>query len=194
MPLGPLSSLRNRVFLASALVAVLSLVFALRFVTMRATRSAEEQLRRGLAEAADLVGRTYASRLESLATTARLVADLPVLKAAVDTDPLTVEPVARDYASRVKVQLLALANREGVLAVVGTQAAAGVDEAAVAEALLGHETTGFRRGRQGVLQVVTVPMAFRTQTPEVVGALSLGLALDTALARELRGVTESEVA
>jgi signal transduction histidine kinase len=196
MPLGPLASLRNRVFLASALVAVLALVFALRFVTDRATRSAEAELRRGLQEAADLVGRTYASRLESLATTARLVADLPILKAAVATgDPLTVEPVARDYASRVRVRLLAIANRDGrVLAVVGPQAEAGVDPAAVAQALLGHETTGFRSGRQGVLHVVTVPMAFRTQAPEVVGTLSLGLALDASLARELRGVTESEVA
>jgi signal transduction histidine kinase len=196
MPWGPLASLRNRVFLASALVAVLALAFALRFVTERATRGAEAQLRRGLGDAADLVGRSYASKLEALATTARLVADLPILKAAIATgDPGTVEPVARDYASRVKVQLLALANRDGrVLAVVGPQKEAGVDETAMREALLGHEVTGFRTGPEGVLHVVSVPMAFRTQAPEVEGALALGLALDESLARELRGVTESEVA
>jgi two-component system, NtrC family, sensor histidine kinase HydH len=69
-----------------------------------------------------------------------------------------------------------------------------VDPEAIAEGLLGQETAGFRTGRQGILHVVTVPMAFRTQAPEVVGTLSLGLALDTSLAHELRGVTESEVA
>ena len=37
-------------------------------------------------------------------------------------------------------------------------------------------------------------MAFRTDPPAVEGALVVGLALDEALAEELRGVTESEVA
>ena len=195
MPRGLLSSLRNRVFLASALVAIAALAFALQFVTTRATRSAEVELGRGLEEAATLVGRTYSSRLDTLLTTARLVADLPVLKAAVTTDAATVEPVARDYASLVKAHLLAIANHDGVvLARVGTEKDIGVGEDAVREALLGHEAVGFRAGPSGVLQVVTVPMAVRSQTPEVLGTLSLGLALDEALARELRGVTESEVA
>ena len=193
---GLFSSLRNRVFLASALVAIAALAFALQFVTVRATRSAEAELRRGLDEAATLVGHTYASRLDTLRTTARLVADLPVLKAAVATgDALTVEPVARDYASLVKARLMAVANHEGiVLARVGMNADAGVTESAVREALLGHEAVDFRTGPLGVLQVVTVPMTVRGQRPEVLGTLSLGLALDEPLAAELRGVTESEVA
>lgn len=195
MQFGLFSSLRNRVFLASALVAIAALAFALQFVTVRATRSAEAELRRGLDEAATLVAHTYASRLDTLLTTARLVADLPVLKAAVTTDAVTVEPVARDYASLVKAQLMAIANRDGVvLARVGANAGAGVTEAAVHEALLGHEVVDFRTGPVVVLQVVTVPMTLRGQTSEVLGTLSLGLALDEALAAELRGVTESEVA
>ena len=192
---GLFSSLRNRVFLASALVAIAALAFALQFVTTRATRSAEVELRRSLEEAATLVGHTYATRLDTLLTTARLVADLPVLKAAVTTDAVTVEPVARDYAALVKAHLLAIANHDGVvLARVGSQKDAGVGDDAVREALLGHEHVGFRAGPSGVLQVVTVPMVVRSQAPEVLGTLSLGLALDTALAGELRGVTESEVA
>ena len=195
MRLGFFSSLRNRVFLASALVAIAALAFALQFVTARATRSAEVELRRSLEESATLVGHTYATRLDTLLTTARLVADLPVLKAAVTTDAVTVEPVARDYARLLKTQLLAVANREGaVLARVGTQKDIGVGEDALREALLGKEAVSFRTGPTGVLQVVTVPMAVRSQTPEVLGTLSLGLALDEPLARELRGVTESEVA
>ena len=149
---GFFSSLRNRVFLASALVAIAALAFALQFVTTRATRSAEVELRRSLEEAATLVGHTYATRLDTLLTTARLVADLPVLKAAVTTDALTVEPVARDYASLVKAHLMAIANHDGVvLARVGTQKDAGVGEEAVREALLGREDVGFRSGPSGVL-------------------------------------------
>jgi anti-sigma-K factor RskA len=79
MAMGALSSLRNRVFLACAAVSVLALVFALQFVTVRATRSAEAQLKGALDEAALLVGRAYTSRAESLTTTARLIADLPLL-------------------------------------------------------------------------------------------------------------------
>jgi signal transduction histidine kinase len=192
---GLFSSLRNRVFLASALVAIVALAFALQFVTTRATRSAEVELRRSLEEAATLVGHTYATRLDTLLTTARLVADLPVLKAAVTTDAVTLEPVARDYASLVKAHLMAIANHDGVvLARVGPQQDAGVGEDAVREGLLGREDVSFRSGPSGALQVVTVPMVVRSQTPEVLGTLSLGLALDAALAGELRGVTESEVA
>ena len=178
---GLFSSLRNRVFLASALVAITALAFAFQFVTSRATRSAEVELRRSLEEAATLVGHTYATRLDTLLTTARLVADLPVLKAAVTTDAVTVEPVARDYAALVKAHLLAIANHDGVvLARVGPQKDAGVGEDAVREALLGREDVGFRSGPSGVLQVVTVPMVVRSQAPEVLGTLSLGLALSQA--------------
>ena len=67
-----------------------------------------------LDDSALLVGRSYASRLESLTTTARLIADLPLLKALVATgDADTVRPVARDYAAQIKAPLLAFANRDG---------------------------------------------------------------------------------
>ena len=194
---GPLSSLRNRVFLASVLVAVASLAFALRYVTHRATRSAETQLRRDLADAAELVDRSYDSRFEALRTMARLVADLPVLKAAAAEGHVpTVEPVARDYATFVKAQFMEITSREGrVLAVVGPHAEARVAESAVRDALAGRAGVGFSAGPRGLLQVVTVPMALLTTTaPEVVGTLSLGLAIDPSLALDLRGVTESEVA
>ena len=47
----PTSSLSNRIFIACALVATLSLGFAFYFVNARATREAEAELRRGLNEA-----------------------------------------------------------------------------------------------------------------------------------------------
>ena len=57
------SSLKNRVFLASASVAVLSIVFALRFVTVRVSREAEADLQRGLRESATLVDQQHAARV-----------------------------------------------------------------------------------------------------------------------------------
>jgi hypothetical protein len=90
-----LASLRNRVFLASAVVAVLSIAFALQFVTNRVAREAEAELERGLSDAGVLLEQHLASRGEMLILVARLIADLPKLKAAVETgDPPTVQPIA----------------------------------------------------------------------------------------------------
>jgi signal transduction histidine kinase len=191
-----LSSLSNRVFLACVFVSVLSIGFALRFVTARASRGAEAELKRGLEEAAAVVAQSYEARVDILTTTARLVADLPKLMAAVETgDPPTVAPVAADYQARIKADLFALTNRRGErLVALGPKAAAGVDEEAVQEALLGHEATRFRAAPEGLLQVVTVPILLGRDPPEVLGTLSLGLALDQALAAQLKGTTESEVA
>ena len=53
------ATLRGRVFVASALVAVLTIAFALRFVTGRVAAQAEEELRRGLRESADLLQQQF---------------------------------------------------------------------------------------------------------------------------------------
>ena len=91
------SSLRGRIFLASALVAVLSVAFAIQFVRRRVADEADAELRRSLDRAARLVEQHHASRLEALTAQARLIADLPTLAAAVDTGhPPTVEPIAQD--------------------------------------------------------------------------------------------------
>src|SRR6266536_3415017 len=96
-----LSSPQNRVFVATALLAVLH------FVSTRVTREGEEQLRRGLVEAANIVEQQHSSRRETLTEMARIVADLPKLKAAMaDRHPPTVEPVAMDYRSQVRADLL----------------------------------------------------------------------------------------
>ena len=60
-PTNFLASLRNRVFLASAVVAVLSIAFALQFVTNRVAAEAEGELERGLSDAASLLEQHLAS-------------------------------------------------------------------------------------------------------------------------------------
>ena len=70
----------------------------------------------------------------------------------------------------------------------------GSAESAVREALLGREAIGFSGAVRACFRWSRCPWPCAPQAPEVVGTLSLGLALDASLARDLRGVTESEVA
>src|SRR5687768_5713801 len=101
------SSLTNRVFLACTLLAMLSLGFASFFVNARASTEAEADLRRGLAEAGTLVDQQRATVTDTLTRIARVVADLPKLKAAVETgDPPTVQPLADEYLREVNADLL----------------------------------------------------------------------------------------
>ena len=96
---------RNRIFLASAALAVLSIGFALYFVNARVTREAEAELQRGLQEAGRWSSSTAATLAETFTLMARLVADLPKLKAAVETgDPPTVQPLADDYREQSRAR------------------------------------------------------------------------------------------
>jgi signal transduction histidine kinase len=191
-----LSSLKNRVFLASATVAVLSIVFALRFVTARVSREAEADLERGLRESANLVDHQHAARVETLTVMARLVADLPRLKAAVETrDPPTVQPLADEYSTQLGCDLLVVADATGrLLALVGAPPDAGARLASVGPGA--RETRGAEFVESGgrVLEVITVPIALGLDTPEILGLLTVGFALDRELGARYRAATGSEVA
>ena len=192
-----LSSLKNRIFLASALLAVFSIVFPLRLVTSRLEREVEAELERGLGEGASLLEEQHAARLQTLLLMARLVADLPKLKAAVDTnEPTTVQPLAQEYRELVRSDLFVVANRSGgVLVALGGPAGAIADRSAVQAALGGRESTTFRAQPDGVLEMVTVPIGMETGgPPEVLGALSLGFVLNDGLAAQFKRVTAGEVA
>src|SRR5713226_6603270 len=116
-----LGSLTNRIFLASAALAVVSIGSAVYFVSRTTTREAEAELQRGLIEAGTLVDQQTASLVQTSTVMARLVADLPKLKAAVDSgDPPTIQPLARDYQRELGAALLVITNRKGqVLATAG---------------------------------------------------------------------------
>lgn len=189
----PLSSLRSRIFLACLAVALLSIAVTGRFVTGRVEAQAEVELSRGLREAATLMQEHHASRFGTLADKARLVADLPLLKAAVDTDhPATVQDVARELDERVRSDLLVVTGSDGApLASLGTDAPP--DRQAVRLALEGRESSGFQSLGGRLLQVVTVPLSIGPDPPEILGTLGVGLAIDDSLAREFSRVTGSEV-
>jgi signal transduction histidine kinase len=189
-----LASLQNRMFLASATVAVIAVGFAILFVTRRVAGQAEVELQRGVSEAGRQLERHFAARAETLALVSRLIADLPKLKAAVETgDPPTVQPLLEDYRAQARADLLAVHNRQGQALGASGAPDVTVPAAAVRAALGGKAAVTFPSAAHGVLHVITVPIVIGTAPPEVLGTLSLGFALGDTLATEFKTVTQSEV-
>jgi signal transduction histidine kinase len=190
------SSLTNRVFLACTLLATLSLGFAFYFVNERASAAAEDELRRGLVEAGSLVDQHAATRTDQYIRLTRVVADLPKLKAAVETaDPPTVQPLADDYRGEMNADLLILTGRTGQL--LGSAATSALDIPALladvpAESL--DETSTFLPHERGVLQLVGAPIFLEGPLPDLLGRLTVGFFLDDRLAAELKRLTGSDIA
>jgi len=193
------SSLTNRIFFATSALAVLSIGVAIAIVNARVTREAEDELQRGLEEAARLVDQHHETQVDSSRRMARLVADLPKLKAAVDTaDPPTLAPMAADYREQTGSALVVVVHRSGrILARAGAvdpAFAAGPPRPGIAEALAGRETTAFWPSAQGILEVVTVPIVIGQPGPEILGTLSVGFAFDDPLAARFKALTDSDIA
>lgn len=184
-------ALRGRIFLASAFVAMVSLAAALQFVTGRVNDQAEIELRHGLDRAARLVEEEHASRLGTLEVQARLLADLPTLKASVATgDPATVALLARDLRDRARADIIGVASAEGrSLAWVGEDLAGWSPRR-----LPGEEGSAFLAAPHAILQVVTVSILVGPDPPERLGALSLGARLDEDRVRQFEAVTDARVA
>ena len=194
-----LGSLTNRIFLASAALAVVSIGAAVYFVSRTTTRQAEAELQRGLLEAGTLVDQQTAALAQNLTVMARLVADSPKFKAAIDTgDPPTVQPIALDYQKQLGSALVVVTNRKGdVLATVGSldvspEAIGRLPE--IRTALAGKESSGVWAQSNGALQVVSVPVAIGIDRPELMGTLTVGYRLDEALAEQFKRETQSDIA
>jgi signal transduction histidine kinase len=182
-----LRSLKNRIFVAAALLAVLPMAVVLEFVSARVARQSEEGLHRGLRDAVRRLAEYQRARVDTLTDMARLIADLPKLKAAVATgDRPTVEPLARDYMARTHSDMFVLLDRRGgVLAALGAQADpsdADVDGA-----------VSFRVDSERLLEVVAVPLYVGPEPLERLGTLRLGFSLDDTLAARLKALVDCEI-
>ncbi len=166
-----LSSLTNRLFAAMALLAVLSIGAATYYATAAVTAQAEAELRRGLDEAGTLVEQYRTPLLDHFNREARLVADLPKLKAAVAVnDPPTLRPIAEDYQKQLGADFFLVTGPRGrELARIGTSEP------------------------NGILQVVSVPITIGEETPELLGTLSVGFTLDSPSAERFKALTNSEI-
>ena len=189
------SSLTNRIFLAWTLVAALSLGFALYVVNARATQEAEADLVRGLDEAGTLVEENREELTNTVTRLARLVADLPKLKAAVETgDPPTVQPLGEEYRGQIGTDLLLVTGRQGQpLATAGPTPS----DLTVPDGLTpgsDEELATFASSPNGVLQVVSEPILLAGTPPDVLGRLTVGFYLDDGFAERIKRLTGSEIA
>ena len=195
-----LSSLTNRIFLAAALLVALATGLTAAFVSARVRAQAEQELQRGLAEAGAVVGRQGDARLETLSLLARLIADLPKLKAAVATgDPPTVQPLAAEYQEMLPSSglLLVTGGDARVLAAVGpltVEPDAGSSLPSVRAALAGVPSSSFRPRADGLLQVLSVPITVGDAPALIAGSLSVGYLLDGAVASDFKHLTGSDIA
>jgi signal transduction histidine kinase len=190
------SSLTNRIFFASALLAVLTIGVAVYRVNVAVTAQAESELRRGVEEAGTLLEEYRNNLFEHFTREARLVADLSNLKAAIDTkDPVTVQPIAEEYQRRIGSDLFVVTDPSGRVLAEAGRLKMPRDDPAVIEAIrrasTGHEALSLWPHKSGVIQVASVPSFLDT---ELLGTVSVGSSLDQEAATGFRALTNSEVA
>ena len=193
-----LGSITNRIFLASALLAMLSIGAAVYFVSARMTTQTELELQRDLALAATLVDDQRRTQFDNFVRTATLIADLPKFKAAVDIgDRPTIAPIARDYLTKAGADLLIVTDRRGEqLALAGDTDAhpktAGTND--VALAVEGKGSPAFWVHPAGVLEVVSVPIIVGLERPDLLGVLTVGYLLDDRRAAQFKTLTGADIA
>src|SRR5688572_8404747 len=190
------SSLTNRIFVATAALAVMAIAVAVYRINVAVTAQAENELRRGLVEAATLLEEHRTTLFDHFSREARLVADLSNMKAAIATgDPPTVLPIASGYQHQLGSDLFVVTDpRGGVLAEAGRIRVPPTDAIVIetlAQATAGREVVALWPHVGGVLQIVAVPSY---SGPELIGTVTVGSSLDeTALAR-FKALTNSEIA
>ena len=189
------SSLTNRIFIASTLLAIVSLGLAFYFVNARVSSEAEADLRRSLTEAATLVDLRRENLTDTFRTMARLVADIPKLKASMaDADAATAQPVADEYRRLISADLLVLTDPHGgVLGVSGGDAEPILRLGDPAKPL--EEISTFVPRARGLLEAISVPVVTLDGDPPLVyGRLSVGFFMDDRLAARFKELTGTEVA
>ena len=195
-----LSSLTNRIFLAAALLVIVATGATALFVNARVTAQAEWDLQRELVESGAVVGRQGEALVENFSVLARLIADLPKLKAAVATgDPPTVQPLAAEYQQMLSGSSLVIVTDGDarVLALAGPLAIERETASAlpsVRAALGGSPSSSFRPHADGLLQVLSVPITVGGEPASIAGSLSVGFLLDGAVASDFKQLTGSDIA
>lgn len=193
-----LGSITNRIFLASALLAMLSIGAAVYFVSARMTTQTEIELQRDLSEAASLVDDQRRTQFDNFARTATLIADLPKFKAVVEIgDRPTIEPIALDYLTKAGADLLMVTGRHGEPLALASELdvhplSAALNDVALAAA--GKGAPAFWEHPSGVLEVVSVPITLGLDQPELLGVLSIGYLLDERRAAQFKALTGADIA
>lgn len=191
-----LGSLSNRLFLVCVLLSTLSIGAAMFFVSARLTREHEGAMAARLDETIALVERQRLQGVDTSTRLARLVADLPKLKAAIATgDAPTVAPIVSSYREDIGADVLIVRGADGVpLYTAGDVRGAVADRRPGPVRADGPATLATLAHPRGVLQTVSVPIVIGVDTVEHLGVLDTGTLLDDMRSRELRDATGSELA
>ncbi|MEQ1759175.1 MAG: ATP-binding protein [Vicinamibacterales bacterium] len=187
------TSLTNRIFLACTLLVTLALALAFAYLYWRTSRDTETDLARELQESSVLMQEYQASLTDTFGRMTRMVADLPKLKAAVETaDPPTIQPLADEYLARIGADTLILTGRSGVVlatsGVVPAQIPAPASQASL------DEHSAFWPHDRGLLEITSVPILLDGTPPDILGRLTVGFLLDDARARQFKRLTGSDFA
>lgn len=192
-----LGSITNRIFLASALLAMLSIAAAVFLISGRMTRETEAELQRDLTEAATLVNEQRRTQFDNVARIAQLIADLPKFKAVVElADPPTLKPIAADYRLQAGADLLMVSDSRGtLLAQAGEPVTPPATTAADLQRTLdGQVAPAFWLHPRGIMEVVSVRVIVGLERPQVLGVLSLGYLLDDQRAAQFKSLTGADIA
>jgi signal transduction histidine kinase len=189
------SSLTNRIFLASTLLAVLALGSAFYFVNAQVSEEAEADLRRSVNAAATLIDRRQQDVTDSFTKVARIAAEVPQLKAAVATrDPLTVQQIAVKYLGPLNLELYLVTDRAGAVLATSDPQVASLSAAEFPPDSL-EELSALTTHPRGLLQMISVPLFIDSSgVREFLGRLTVGSFMDDTAASRLRDLTGREVA
>ena len=197
------SSLTNRIFVASALLAVVSIALGIYNVNVAVTKQAEDELMRGLTEARTLIEENRLFQVVNFTRDARLIADLPRLKAAIgEGDSATARGVVEEYQKELAADLFMVTDRQGKVLVwlpegPDRRVTAPIERlSGVIRAVGGKETSSFVAHTGGILQMVSVPIWIMpaADAPEILGTLNIGYSLNWHAADKFRSLTNSDVA
>jgi hypothetical protein len=180
------SSLTNRIFLASTVLAVLALGFAFYYVNARVSEEAEADLRRSVNAAATLIDRRQQDLTESFTKVARIAAEVPQLK--LRSPPATRSPFSRwPFATWDReLELYLVTDRIGaVLATVGSTG--GQLSAAQFPPDSLEELSALTTHPRGLLQMISAPLFIESSgVREFLGRLTVGSFMDDTVASRLR--------
>ena len=128
-----------------------------------------------------------------------LLADLPITRALMTThDPATIQDASRDLWQLAGSDLLALADRRGVVVALHTKASGFTRETAqdcFAKTLADEEANRWWYGSKHLYQTFLQPIYFGSRTDgPLLGFLVVGDEIDAGLAREISKVAASQVA
>ena len=195
------SSLTNRIFVGGALLVALSIAAAVYRVNVTVSSQAEQELRRELESAGAVVDEYRTLLFGHFLREARLLADLPKLKALLATrDAATMREPAAEYRRQIESDVLIVTGPDGqVLAASGEHADPPLDAAArdaIGSAIAGRESTWFWPQAGAMLQMASLPVWIDAEpgAPELLGTLSVGFSLDAQTAARFKALTNTEVA